>query len=125
MAKSNEELAQIRTDLSVFRTTMAASRSLMAWIRTGLSLNVFGYTIYTFLKDFTDKVQPNNARNLGLFLIGLGILSILFGCIEYWHSAKESRALYDYPMRKFPLALASCLGLLGLLLFLSVTLRII
>jgi len=125
VAKSNEELAQIRTDLAVFRTTLAASRSLMAWLRTGLSLNAFGFTIYMFLKDFTDRVQPNNARNLGLFLIGLGILSILFGCIEYWHVAKESRALYDYPIRKFPLALASCLGLLGLLLFLSVTLRII
>lgn len=125
MAKTADDLAQVRTDLAIYRTTMAASRSLMAWVRTGLSLNIFGYTIYTFLQDFTHKVQPNEARNLGLFLICLGILSILFGCIEYWQTAHKIQTQYHVPIRKFPLAMAGSLVFLGLLLFIGVKLQFI
>jgi putative membrane protein len=82
----------------------------MAWVRTGLSMNGFGYTIYKFIQTFADQVQPSTARNLGLFLIGLGTFSILFGCIEYWKTAREIQELYRVPMRKFPLVMAGILG---------------
>jgi len=75
------------TDLAVTRTVMAADRSMMAWVRTGLSLLTFGFTIYKFLdyareeliatgKEVTDFSSP---KFIGLFLIGLGILSLLMG----------------------------------------------
>lgn len=96
----------------------------MAWIRTGLSMNGFGYTIYKCVQSFADQIEPNAARNLGLFLIGLGTLSILFGCIEYWQSGRELGEIYQTPLRKFPLIMAGLLGLLGVLLFLSMFLEI-
>ena len=97
----------------------------MAWVRTGLSMNGFGYTVYKFVLSFADRVEPHAAHHFGLFLIGLGTLSILFGCIEYWQTAREMREVYQAPMRKFPLIMASSLGFLGLFLFLGVILRII
>ena len=92
-AKSANELAQYRTDLAIDRTLMAVSRSLMAWVRTGLSMIGFGFTIYKFLSN---EVQGfvRDPRNVGLFLIVLGLLSIIFGGIEYLQTAGELRRNY-------------------------------
>lgn len=125
VTKSSTVLAEERTELALYRTTLAASRSLMAWVRTGLSMNGFGYTIYKFIQSFSDQVEPDAARDVGLFLIGLGALSILFGCMEYWQTSREMRGVWKTPMRKFPLIMAGALGLLGLFLFLSLILPII
>ncbi len=40
--KSSSVLAEERTELALYCTALAASRSLMAWVRTGLSMNGFG-----------------------------------------------------------------------------------
>ena len=125
VAKLSNVLAEGRTELALYRTGLAASRSLMAWVRTGLSMNGFGYTIYKFVQSFADQIEPKAARNLGLFLIGLGTLSILFGCIEYWQSGRELGSIYQTPLWKFPLIMAGLLCLLGVLLILSIILRII
>ena len=111
--KSSSVLAEERTELALYRTAFAASRSLMAWVRTGLSMNGFGYTIYKFVQSFSDRIEPDAARNLGLFLIVLGTLSILFGCIEYWQTAREMQKVYQEPMRRYPLIMAGLLGSLG------------
>ena len=78
------------TDLAVTRTVMAADRSLMAWIRTGLSLISFGFTIYKFLEYSKEQFvgsgvishSASSPKIVGLFLIGLGIISLLMGIIE-------------------------------------------
>jgi putative membrane protein len=83
---SSNELAQQRTDLATMRTQMAADRSLMAWVRTALSMISFGFTIYKFLAALReDDVVAMGAepRIFGLFLVGLGTLSMLVGLIEY------------------------------------------
>jgi putative membrane protein len=83
------QLSAVRTDLSIHRTAMAADRSLMAWVRTGLSMISFGFTIYKVLEGFQESgsVHPDglSPKNAGLVLIGLGSLSIISGTIEYWH----------------------------------------
>ena len=47
-----DDHGQYRTHLAVLRTLMGADRSLMAWIRTALSLVGFGFTIYKFLQAY-------------------------------------------------------------------------
>jgi putative membrane protein len=82
------QLAAVRTSLSIHRTAMAADRSLMAWVRTGLSMISFGFTIYKVVEGFQESgsVHPDglSPKNAGLVLIGLGSLSIITGTIEYW-----------------------------------------
>ena len=124
IAKSSNVLAEERTELAVYRTALAASRSLMAWVRTGLSMIGFGFTIYKFVQSLGTQVRPNAARDLGLFLIAWGTMSVVFGCLEYWQTAREIREAYQVAMRKFPLVMAAVIGSLGVLLFLSVILRI-
>lgn len=88
------QLAQERTDLAGDRTTMAADRTLMAWIRTALSMISFGFTIYKFLEGFHESGaihlrRPNAPRNVGLFLVMLGIGSLLSGMFEHVRTIRQ------------------------------------
>ena len=121
--KSSNVLAEERTGLAVYRTALAASRSLMAWVRTGLSMIGFGFTIYKFMQASADQFRPDAARTVGIFLITLGTVSVIFGCIEYWQTAREIRDEYHEDMRKFPLLAAALIGLLSVLLLGSVGFR--
>ena len=53
MTKPLERLAnrppRLPGDLGELRTIMAADRTLMAWVRTSLSMLSFGFTIYKVL----------------------------------------------------------------------------
>jgi putative membrane protein len=112
VTKSSNELAQDRTDLAVERTLMAASRSIMAWVRTGLSMIGFGFTIDKFLSGNAQGLV-RDPRNVGLFLIALGLLSILFGAIEYRQTVGHLQQKFGGNFRKYPLILAALLGGLG------------
>ena len=75
--------------LAVRRTRMASERTLMAWIRTAISMISFGFTIYKFLQYMVEqgalvRIQPQGPRNLGMTLITLGTLALLFAAIQHW-----------------------------------------
>jgi inner membrane protein YidH len=73
------------------RTRMALERTQMAWVRTGVSLIGFGFTIYQVLDRLPQgtHLHPHAARDLGLILIGTGILAMLMAILDY-------RAMIDY-----------------------------
>jgi len=134
--KLSDTLAQKRTDLAVDRThfavernLMAAERTLMAWIRTGLSMIGFGFTIYKVLQALREEgmqLAPSvqGPRNIGLFLIALGILSAFMGSLEYLTLAKGLRKKYGVTFRKSPVVMSGLIFLLGLLLFIGVLFRL-
>ena len=73
----------------------------------------FGFTIYKFMQAFADQFRPGAARTVGIFLITLGTVSVIFGCIEYWQTAREIREAYHESMRRFPLVMAAIIGSVG------------
>ena len=120
------------TDLAVTRTVMAADRSMMAWVRTGLSLLTFGFTIYKFLdyareeliatgKEVTDFSSP---KFIGLFLIGLGILSLLMGILENEATIRVLKKNHSFKRIRYSLFLTIILLVFGVILFLAVLLKI-
>lgn len=121
--KTSNELAAERTKMAAARTALAASRSLMAWIRTALSMIGFGFTIYKFLQD-VEGIRPGAARNAGLFLIALGVVSVVFGCADYWQVTGGLRP-FQQPVRKLPLVLASLVALLGIVLFVGTLMHMV
>jgi len=127
--KSPNELAQIRTDLAAGRTLMAADRSLMAWIRTALSMDSFGFTIYKLLTEFAQKgaALPNaeTPRNMGLFLTGLGSLSMIMGTLMYWQTLKELRQLQPYRTWRPTFIVAVLMSAFGLFLFFGIIRRVL
>jgi putative membrane protein len=68
------------------RTRMALERTQMAWVRTGVSLIAFGFTIYQVLDKLPQRdraLHPYAARDLGLALIGTGIVAMLMAALDY------------------------------------------
>ena len=74
-------------DLARLRTEMAADRTLMAWVRTALSMVSFGFTIQKFFQYLYEsrpgqKDIPHSARKLTLMLSGLAVLGLVAGVLE-------------------------------------------
>jgi putative membrane protein len=119
------DLAQERTDMGVLRTLMAAERTLMAWIRTGLSMLTFGFTIYKFLLYVKESLSANvlraqGPRRFGIFLIGLGTTSIIFGVIDYYRLAKSMEGASGRKPWTFVLLVGALTAFLGLFLFFTI-----
>lgn len=125
----SDKLAKARTELAARRTVMAAERSLMAWIRTGLSMIGFGFTIYAFLESLivdADKliIKFDSPRKIGMFLLGMGVLSIIFGSFQYLVSIKDVQKITSVKAGKFPLLMAVLIGLLGVILFIAIFIKV-
>jgi inner membrane protein YidH len=73
----------ISDHFSWMRTQMSLQRTLMSATRTAVSLIGFGFTVAQFFEHLRDKlpenlrdVRPDVPRNLGLLLIAAGVISL-------------------------------------------------
>ena len=106
-------------DLGVTRTALAADRTLMAWIRTALSMISFGFTIYKFMHALAAK-ESAGPRRLGIVLATMGTVSLAAGLVEY---SSIVRSLHGQrPTFAFYLALG-VIGL-GLLVLAGILIRV-
>jgi putative membrane protein len=78
-----EAKPSIGDHFSWMRTQMSLQRTLMSATRTAVSLIGFGFTVAQFFEHLRDKlpeslrnVRPDAPRNLGLLLIAAGVLSL-------------------------------------------------
>jgi putative membrane protein len=71
------------------RTVMALQRTHLATVRTSAALIGFGFTVSEFLAKLrigaqeSDRLALHSLRNLGLFLIGAGVLSLAVFTSQY------------------------------------------
>lgn len=128
-ARSANQLAEGRTDLAATRTLMAADRTLMAWIRTALSMISFGFTIYKVLQGFADAgvqlAHPDSPRSIGLFLTGMGTVSMVLGTIEYWRTIARLREFQQISIRRPAFFIALIMACSGSFVFLSIIIRLL
>ena len=116
--KTANMLAEERTDMALERTSMAHDRTLMAWTRTSLSMISFRFTVFKFMQYMHQEGKQTiikteqGAKNFGMALITVGIISLIIACVQYWHLDKKLN-----PDRKWYLNLAfvnaAFMGLLG------------
>ena len=78
------------------RTMLALQRTLMAAVRTAVSLIGFGFTVAQFFEKMRGKMPEgmqgigiNIPRNLGLVLIGAGVISLIIFTWEYRASVRH------------------------------------
>lgn len=116
------------SDLGEIRTIMAADRTLMAWIRTSLSMLSFGFTIYKFLQaiDTAGKMEhPNSPQMVGLVLTGLGVAAIVLGTISYWVTLRDLQRIEEFRIGRPVLVMALIMSIAGIASFVSIATRLI
>jgi putative membrane protein len=80
----------VSTELARERSREAADRTLMAWIRTCLSLIGFGFGIAEFRDVLVEAVLHHGSKSInstlifGLSFITLGVLGLLAAVIQHW-----------------------------------------
>ena len=118
------------TELAKERNRAAAERTLMAWIRTSLSLISFGFGIDQIVKALNNAVGVNDpirlSRFLGLSFIGLGTLAMLAAAVQHRQELRHlKKQHYTYiPGRSIALFVAGALFVIGLLAFVGILLKI-
>ena len=114
--------------LALDRTKLAAERTLMAWVRTALSMISFGFTIYKFLQAFQEQsaapvLHPQSPRNAGLMLTGIGTFAVIVACIQYWNYVKKLRTDQPYTPWDLAFIVACLIAMLGMMVFWSILLN--
>jgi putative membrane protein len=73
---------------------MGADRTLLAWVRTSLSLISFGFTIYKVLDHYQSSgsvrlVRAQTPRNIGIFMILVGVVPLALSMYQYTRGVKR------------------------------------
>jgi len=120
--------AALPSDMGEMRTIMAADRTMMAWVRTALSMLSFGFTIYKFLQTIAgdgNMAHPNSPQQVGLFLTGMGVAAIVLGTVDYWVTLRDLQRIEKFRIGRPVLLLALIMSLAGVALFVSIATRLI
>jgi putative membrane protein len=120
----------LAVELAKQRNRAAEERTLMAWIRTCLSLIGFGFGIERIVavlhQSFGDTVNPVRlSRLLGLGFVALGTVAMVIASRDYRHQLQRiqrNELLYG-PRHSPALMVAYVLTFLGSLAFLGMVLR--
>jgi putative membrane protein len=116
------------------RTQLGLQRTLMAAVRTAVSLIGFGFTVAQFFQRMQsnvkglENVRPEAPRNLGLLLIAAGIISLIVATWQYHFTnsylrrgAMKSIAMIDEkPLHTSSYVIAIVVTLIGIAAFASV-----
>ncbi len=118
------------TELAKERSRAAAERTLMAWIRTCLSLISFGFGIDRIVtaleRNLQGDIDPTHlSRILGLSFIGVGTIAMFLAAIEHNISLKRiEQENYRYrPRTSLGFLVAISLIIIGLIAFLGIVIK--
>lgn len=115
-------------ELAKERNRAAAERTLMAWIRTSLSLISFGFGIDRIVSALRGLGSTSEAvglsRNIGLCFIAIGTLALLAASLNHRHDLRRiNRGDFTYSSRlSLSFVVAIALILVGLFAFVGIML---
>lgn len=120
--------SQINTELAKERNRAAAERTLMAWIRTCLSLISFGFGIDAIISALNKTRLGGNTTTItavnlvGLGLISLGVYAMIAASLEHKRELKTiNREGYYYTSRRsLGLNVSVALVLIGAFAFVAI-----
>ncbi|WP_228041637.1 YidH family protein [Planktothrix mougeotii] len=127
---STNELAEDRTELAKYRSRAAADRTLMAWIRTSLSLIGFGFGIPTIVRTIeqtrlTPRLDPVRFSVIvGLAFIGTGMLGMALGLREHRQLLQQIESdRYTYETSRSAEIIGVALLVIGFISFIGVIVK--
>ena len=122
----------VSSELAKERTREAADRTLMAWIRTCLSLIGFGFGIAKFRDILAEAGLHRGPEHMhstlifGLSFIALGIFGLLAAVVQHWRILQHIKfENFQYTgFRPVVMITALILLLIGLFAFISLVVRL-
>ena len=127
---STNDLAADRTELAKYRSRAAADRTLMAWIRTCLSLIGFGFGIPTIVRAIENTHISHHLNPVrfsvivGLSFIVTGMLGMVLGLREHRKLLKQiQNNRYTYETSHSAEIIGVALLVIGLVSFIGVIIR--
>jgi putative membrane protein len=105
------------TEMARERTRKAADRTMMAWVRTGLSLIGFGVGLAE-LRDVLGGAKVwGRTETVGLLFICIGIIGMLFASFEFISRVRHlDRREYTFKRGiPFPVIVALALAAIGVI----------
>lgn len=123
-----QEELKLSDKLAIERTVRAADRTMLAFVRTSISMITFGFTLFKLLEalhksGFTKLMRPRTPENIGIFLILGGTVPLFFSMVQYLRTLKQmggESKIYFNPVFQA----ATVVFALGLLLLISILLRV-
>jgi putative membrane protein len=104
---------------------LAYERTLMAWLRTALSLIAIGFTIYKLFSYGPTAAQAGELgpREFGMLMIGGGLATLVMGLLDQRRNLRRLRLQYGPLPYSSAGITAGLIGLLGVVGLLAVILR--
>lgn len=88
-AKETPAKIDIKNELAKERTHEAHDRTMMAWVRTALTLIGFGVGIFEFVEKTEGETIFRSSKIVGILLIILGVVSMVLAINENRASHKR------------------------------------
>jgi putative membrane protein len=115
------------TQLALQRSFLATERTLMAWIRTSISMIGFGFTLAKLFKTLAEsnvlvRGPGGNvwtAEDAGLALISLGTVALVVAVFDHRREMKQLHAAGLPDRFSLTMAVASVLAIFGVMALLS------
>jgi putative membrane protein len=129
MTRSDDPVIDKSTQLALQRSFLATERTLMAWIRTSLSMIGFGFTLAKLFQSLAEaRVFVKGpagtvwtAEGVGMVLMSVGTLSLLVALIDHRRELKQLHSA-GLPSRfSLSMTVASVLAVLGVMALLSLS----
>ena len=114
------EIVRVLSGLALVRTAFSSQRSLMAWMRTSVSLYTFGFSITKFTDYLEQEEQAvafsGSPRRLGFIFLAMGIAATALAVFEHVRRIQRMRqlGLPDTSRPYLPIVAASALFVIGL-----------
>ncbi|MGA7237130.1 MAG: DUF202 domain-containing protein [Bryobacteraceae bacterium] len=115
------------TQLALQRSFLAAERTLMAWIRTSISMIGFGFTVAKLFQSLASADvlirgpagRVWTAEGVGMLLISLGTFALVAAVFDHRRELKQLQNVGLEQRFSLTMAVASVLAILGVFALLS------